>query len=116
MKRFVLNPSLGMAFIPGLGKVMKGRVVMGDEYAKYSPRLLTEVPEVPVSAAPLLVEPAPSVVPIAAPVAVPVVPVNEETGARMLNEVVGDAQGDESGLVEGKRKPGRPKGSTKTGG
>ena len=47
MKRYVKNASFDEVYLPGAGKVMNGRVLMGDEYGKYAPRYLTEVPEQP---------------------------------------------------------------------
>lgn len=113
MKKFKLNGSVSVAYIPGAGKVTEGQELMGEEFGKYAPRLLMEVPETPVSAAPMLVEPAPSPVPAAPPAPSPA----QVESVRPLNEVMGDAApAEETPVVEEKRKPGRPKGSGKNGG
>lgn len=77
MKKFVKNSHLDKVIIPGKGSVAAGQILEGDEFARFAPRYLTEVPEVP-QVAPLetraprsalrqLVEPAPvSTTPLAA--------------------------------------------------
>jgi hypothetical protein len=46
-KRYVKNASLDEVYLPGVGRITNGRVLMGDEYGRFSPRYLTEVPEHP---------------------------------------------------------------------
>lgn len=52
MKRFVKNPETNHVFVPGLGRIEEGRVLVGNEFAQYPPKFLVEVPERP-SQAPL---------------------------------------------------------------
>lgn len=47
MKRYVKNADVSQVFIPGVGRLTEGMVLVGDEYAKFAPRFLTEVPEMP---------------------------------------------------------------------
>lgn len=42
-KSYVKNPSVSNVFLPGIGKLMDGRVLVGDEYAKFCPQFLVEV-------------------------------------------------------------------------
>jgi hypothetical protein len=69
MKRYVKNPDVSQIFIPGHGRILEGQVLMGDDFAKYAPRFLMEVPEAPGGAPlesaqpeklPVLTEPMPS--------------------------------------------------------
>jgi hypothetical protein len=46
MKRYEINPKLHEVFVQGIGRVTKGRILVGD-FDKYVPRLLVEVPDVP---------------------------------------------------------------------
>jgi hypothetical protein len=45
MKQFKKNPAASEVFIPGVGRLAEGRILMGNEYEKYAPRFLVEVPE-----------------------------------------------------------------------
>lgn len=45
MKRFMKNPAASEVFIPGVGRLAEGRILMGNEYEKYAPRFLVEVPD-----------------------------------------------------------------------
>ena len=47
MKKFTLKADITRALIPGVGQVKQGTVIEGDEYGKYCPSLLTEVPSEP---------------------------------------------------------------------
>lgn len=44
MRRFQKKPDVTFVFIPGVGRVAEGRVLEGDEFAKFVPSLLVEVP------------------------------------------------------------------------
>lgn len=46
MKRYTIHPKLHEVFVQGIGRVTKGRILVGD-FDKYVPRLLVEVPDVP---------------------------------------------------------------------
>lgn len=49
MPCFKLNPEAGMVFLPGHGRVKPGDVLMGEQFRRFVPHLLTEVPEPPPS-------------------------------------------------------------------
>lgn len=55
MRRFRKKPDVTFVVIPGAGRVNEGMVLEGDEYAKFVPSLLVEIPAAP--AAPVLTEP-----------------------------------------------------------
>ena len=105
MKRYVKNAEVSQVFIPGVGKVTEGQVLMGSEYSKFAPRFLTEVPELPAqmpleSTEPrrgpsLLTEPAPNLV---ATLPAPPEPQLEEELSAETTET-----------VEAKRPRGRPR-------
>lgn len=66
MASFKLNPKAGMVFIPGRGRVREGEVLMGEEYRKYTPKLLVEVPDAP-TVPPVEVKVVPKKVPMETP-------------------------------------------------
>jgi hypothetical protein len=47
MKHFVKNPALGFVSIPGVGPLKEGTILVGNDFGRYAPHFLTEVPEVP---------------------------------------------------------------------
>jgi hypothetical protein len=47
MPRFKLNPEAGMVFVPGHGRVKPGDILMGEQYRRFTPNLLVEVPDPP---------------------------------------------------------------------
>jgi len=66
MASFKLNPEAGMVFIPGHGRVRPGDVFMGENYRRYAPNLLVEVPDAP-PAPPVEVRVVPKRVPLEMP-------------------------------------------------
>lgn len=109
MRQFKLKSGVDVAFIPGAGKLTESSVIMGNEYSKYVPGLLVEVmpasPPVELTEAPSAPKPLTEVMPVP--------PVEVETSVPITSprvEKLEETSGEE------KRKPGRPKGSTKTGG
>ena len=65
MASFTLKSGLSAAFLPGVGRVTVGMVLVGEQYRKFSPALLVETVEVktvaavearPVSTAPMITE------------------------------------------------------------
>lgn len=73
--RFVKNTLVHKAFIPGVGWIQSGHILEGEEYAKFAPNLLVEIPDTkprkPLEstepAGESLVEPAPSPIPEVSP-------------------------------------------------
>jgi len=47
MPRFKLNPKAGMVFLPGHGRVKPGDVLVGEQFRRFTPNLLVEVPDPP---------------------------------------------------------------------
>jgi len=45
MRHFQKNPELEFVSIPGVGPLKAGVTLIGEEFAKYSPKFLMEVPE-----------------------------------------------------------------------
>lgn len=66
MASFKANPGAGMVFLPGHGRVREGEVLMGEQWRKFAPKLLTEVPDPPPEA-PMEVRMTPKRVPLEAP-------------------------------------------------
>jgi hypothetical protein len=75
MRRFQKKPELTLAVIPGVGRVAAGQVLEGDQYARFVPSLLVEIPALPtappaptappeVKAPPVLVPPPPEPSPV----------------------------------------------------
>jgi hypothetical protein len=80
MRRFKLRPELRSAFIPGFGSAANNSVLEGDQFAKFVPALLVEVPEAAVvsppavkapPAAPAKALPVPLVEPVVSPAPLP---------------------------------------------
>ena len=64
MRRFVKKPEATFVVIPGVGRINEGRVLEGEDFAKFVPSLLVE----------LLEEPAPAPAPARVLVEVPLLP------------------------------------------
>jgi hypothetical protein len=45
MKKYKKNPFISVAFVPGIGHLPEGMILEGDEYAKYAPSVLVEIPD-----------------------------------------------------------------------
>jgi hypothetical protein len=75
MSKFKLKPGLLAMFLPGIGKLGPEGFVEGEQYQRFVPQFLVEVPE-EVLAAPVVVttpKVAELIVPVSAVIAVPVV-------------------------------------------
>ena len=46
-KKYVKNPEAGNCYLPGVGWLWEGQTLTGDQYAKYAPGVLLEVPDEP---------------------------------------------------------------------
>lgn len=75
MRRFVKKPGAAFVVIPGVGRLKPGQVLEGDEYERFVPLLLVELPpeprfidpledtvETPINIPPEAIPPKPSVV------------------------------------------------------
>lgn len=50
MKKYKKNPFISVAFVPGVGHLPEGAILEGDQWAKYAPSVLVEIPDgTPVS-------------------------------------------------------------------
>lgn len=67
VKRFVKNPALHYVSIPGVGPLKEGQVLVGNDYSKYAPRFLVEIPDVPPGAPLESTEPQRGPVPLTEP-------------------------------------------------
>jgi hypothetical protein len=47
MRYFIKNPELGHVTLPDVGMLEEGTVLVGERFAQYSPKFLTEVPNAP---------------------------------------------------------------------
>lgn len=80
MKRFKKKPELSFVVIPGVGRVDGDRILEGDEFAKFCPSLLVELPPQATAVAPAEV-PAPRKAPPPPPAPAPVAAPPEEPPA-----------------------------------
>jgi hypothetical protein len=66
MASFKANPAAGSVFLPGHGRVRPGEILMGEEWRKFAPGLLVEVPDPPAEM-PMEVRMTPKRVPLEVP-------------------------------------------------
>lgn len=112
MKSYKVKPGTDVAFIPGVGKITEGTILMGDEYAKFAPRLLVEVPTVAAQVPLESTEPSRGPVPLTEPAPAPHVEIPPPPPAQVEDKSA--AKVLEEDPEPAKRGPGRPKGSTKS--
>jgi hypothetical protein len=67
MRRFQKKPELTFAFIPGVGRLAAGQVLEGDQYVRFVPSLLVELPALPVAPVPSAPKVTPAVTPKVTP-------------------------------------------------
>lgn len=66
MASFKANPESGSVFLPGHGRVRPGEILMGEQWRKFAPGLLVEVPDPPTEM-PMEVRMTPKRVPLEVP-------------------------------------------------
>jgi hypothetical protein len=94
MRRFQKKPDVTFAFIPGVGRVGAEQVLEGEQYARFVPSLLVELPALstPAPAASAPVAPSPKVTPVV--VVPPPAPSSAPKTAAEVGLVPPEAQAD----------------------